>query len=51
MADGMHTPIIENFYKATNLPEDIVNEADIGVRIIHGAKNSLSLYLSQKNTR
>ena len=39
VANGGHTPLIENWYKATNLPEDIVNRCDQGVRILHGAKD------------
>lgn len=39
IAVGGHTHMIENFYKATNLPMDIVNRADLGVRILHGCKD------------
>lgn len=40
VAMGAHTNMIENFYKATNLPMDIVDRAKLGVRVIHGAKDA-----------
>lgn len=40
VAKGGHTPLIENFYNAKNLPMDIVNRCELGVRIIHGAKDN-----------
>lgn len=36
---GAHTPMIENWYKATNLPPDIANRSELGVRAIHGCKD------------
>lgn len=36
---GQHTHTIENWYNQRNLPEDVINRADIGVRIIHGVKD------------
>jgi hypothetical protein len=39
VANGGHTPLIENFYNARNLPMDIVDRSKNGVRIIHGAKD------------
>jgi len=39
VALGSHTPLIENFYNAKNLPMDICERSKIGVRVIHGAKD------------
>lgn len=36
--NGQHTALIENHYHAINADPNIVNRADLGVRIIHGFK-------------
>lgn len=46
---GHHTPLIENWYKATNADPGIVDRINVGVRIIHGFKDrSLVLHLAKK---
>jgi len=37
---GKHTPAIENWYKATNADPGILDRVNVGVRIIHGFKDS-----------
>lgn len=36
---GGHTHMIENFYNSKDFKDDIVNRADLGVRIHHGCKD------------
>lgn len=40
VAMGKHTPLVENWYRATNAPVGILDRINVGVNIIHGFKDS-----------
>lgn len=39
LANGQHTPLIENYYKHTNAHPGILDKVDSGLRVAHGFKD------------